>query len=311
MSAMLPAQAQGPRALLAVLAGALLAVQAAHAEAPVAVGQVTDLQGRPVAGAQVQAGREDPSSPTAHTDAQGRFELALPAPATSLSLTVLHPEFQRWSLYGASPDQHGVYQIRLTRNIGRPYLAELTAQTAPASFQRLSRDLLTPSQGSVGDSLPMAEILPFLKALQPWLRAALPERRARLKRKDLPEPERRALLLLAFLGDPQDDPLVEAWASKQHYVGRPPKGSRGATADAAVQAWRKAHFEKEGCDPQQIPYHTLDTQIAPRGDHGLALLTVRYAFWGYSRYAVLVRSGGAWEVRRVIDHEHWHSQPVE
>ena len=69
------------------------------------------------------------------------------------------------------------------------------------------------------------------------------------------------------------------------------------------------HFEREGyCASQSIPFNTLRVQIAPSGDHGLVLHTVRYAHWGYSLHLVLVRLNGVWQVRRVIDNEHWHAR---
>jgi len=277
---------------------------------PVAVGEVTDLQGHAVAGVLVRVDSPVTLGPS-HSDAQGRFEMPLSKPVKELSLTIEHPGFQRWSLYGASPDQDGVYQIRLTRNIDREYLTELAAQSDPAHFRELARDLLTPSMGTVGDELPMAQVLPFLKALRERLRALLPAEPARLKHENLNAEQDRAALLLAFLGDPQDDALVDAWAAKQNFVSRPQKRCAGPSADAAAQAWRTLHFQREGYrDPKKVPYNTLTTQIAPSGDHGLALHTVRYAYWGYSQYLVLVRLNEAWEVRRVIEHEHWHSEPV-
>jgi hypothetical protein len=287
--------------LLVVL---LIAVSASGAEGPVASGRVTDLQGRPVAGALVESALGDGRS-----DAQGGFQILLSEPVKELSLTVEHPGFQRWSLYGASPDRDGLYQIRLTRTIGSEYLTELAAQTEPARFQWLARDLLTPSMGTVGETLPMEEVLPFLKTLRPWLRALLPAKPALVKQRDLPEQQHRAILLLAYLGDPQDDALVDAWASKQNFVARPPKPCQGATADTAAREWQKVHFAKEGYGPSQsVPYNTMQTQIAPSDDHGLVLHTVRYAHWGYSQYGVLVRLNDTWEVRRVIHHERWHGQ---
>jgi hypothetical protein len=56
---------------------------------------------------------------------------------------------------------------------------------------------------------------------------------------------------------------------------------------------------------QTIPYNTLQILIAPSGDHGLALHSVRYAHWGYTQRLVFIRLNNAWEVRRIIDGEHW------
>jgi len=308
---MLVRQARHPYWVRAVLLGAILigeSVGPALAAGPVAVGRVTDLQGHAVAGVLVK-----PDSPVAlgpsRSDAQGRFEMPLSQPVKELSLTVEHPGFQRWSLYGASPDRDGFYQIRLTRNIDHVYLTELAAQSDPARFRELARDLLAPSMGTVGDELPMAQVLPFLKALRERLRALLPADPAQLRRANPPEEQDKAALLLAYLGDPRDDALVDAWAAKQNYVSRPQRRCAGPTADAAARAWTTLHFKREGYrDPKKVPYNTLITQVAPSGDHGLALHKVFYAYWGYSQYLVLVRLKDAWEVRRVIEEERWHNR---
>jgi hypothetical protein len=311
MIAMLLRQTKGSFFVRAVLLGALLvghASEAAATEVQIAAGQVTDLQGHTVASALVKAESwESEPLGMAQSDAQGRFKVALSHPVKDLTLIVERPGFQRWALAASSPGPDGSYQILLTRTIDRKYLTELTAQSEPARFQRLARDLLAPSEGTTGDTLPLDQVLPFLKALRSRLRALLPAEPGRLEKLDLTEEQDKAAALLAYLGDPRDDALVDAWAAKQNYVSRPPQPFKGPTPEAAARAWQKVHFEKEGyLTPQSIPYNTLRTQIAPSGDHGLALHTVRYAHWGYSQYLVLVRSKNVWEVRRVIDHEHWH-----
>ncbi len=298
-------QGRGSCPLRVGLLGALAvgwAAASSGAEGPQAAGRVTDLRGNAVAGALVQAESwESTKLGAARSDEQGRFQVLLSQSVKDLTLIVEHPGFQRWALSGTKPDKDGAHRIRLTRSIDREYLAELTAQSQPLRFRRLAQDLLAPSEGTAGDTLPLEQVLPFLKALRPWLHALLLAAPP-LKDRDLPEEQRRAALLLAYLGDPRDDKLVDAWAATQNAIARPPKPCRGPTPDAAAQEWRRAHFEKEG----HTTYSTLETQIAPNGDHGLALLTVRYANWGYSQYGVIVRLNGVWQVRRVIDNERWH-----
>jgi hypothetical protein len=209
----------------AAFLGAILAAcapAAARADFSVAAGQVTDLRGEPVAGALVKA-QSWHSEPLGNgrSDAQGRFDMALSQPVKNLTLIVEHPGFQRWGLSATSPGEDGLFRIRLTRTIGPEYLVELAAQTDPSRFQWLARDLLAPSTGTTGDTLPLAEVLPFLKQLQPRLRALLPAKPAQLKKKDLPAVQRTMVLLLAYLGDPRDDALVDAWASEQNFVDRP------------------------------------------------------------------------------------------
>lgn len=280
----------------------------AYAAGPVAAGRITDLRGHAVAGALVQANSwEDAPLGAARSDAQGRFQVPLSQPVKDLTLIVEQPGFQRWALAATTPSPGG-YQIRLTRNIDREYLTELAAQSELVRFWLLGKDLLAPSMGTVGDTLPLEQVLPFLKALRERLRALLPAEPSQLKHRDLKEgKEHNAALLLAYLSDPQDDALLDAWAARQNSISRPPRPCQGPTPEAAARAWQKLHFEKEGYRASQpVPYNTLTIQIAPSGDHGLALHTVRYAHWGYSQHLVLVRFKQVWEVRRVIDHEHWH-----
>ncbi|HSS52024.1 MAG TPA: carboxypeptidase-like regulatory domain-containing protein [Thermoanaerobaculia bacterium] len=279
-----------------------------RAASPMAAGQITDLQGRAVAGVLIQAESwESQALGTGRSDAKGRFQIALSEPVKDLTLIIEHPGFQRWALAGTSTGK-GDFQIRLTRNIDREYLTELAAQSEPEHFRQLAMDLLAPSLGTTGNSSRQLEqVLPFLKALRQRLRALLPAEPAQLKSRHLKKEEDEAALLLAYLGDPRDDALIDAWAVRQSFISRPPRPCRGPTPDAAARAWQKLHFEKESSrTPPAIPYNFLQTQIAPSGDHGLALHSVRYAYWGYSQYLVLVRLNNAWEVRRIIDGEHWH-----
>ncbi|HEX4962347.1 MAG TPA: carboxypeptidase-like regulatory domain-containing protein [Thermoanaerobaculia bacterium] len=274
----------------------------------VAAGQVKDLQGHAIAGALVQAESwESKPLGSGRSDAQGRFRITLSEPVKDLTLIVEHPGFQRWAL-AAIETGRSEQKIRLTRNIDREYLTEL-AQSVPARFRRIAMDLLAPSTGTTGDSLPLEQVLPFLKTLRERLRVLLPAEPAQLSSTELKEDQNQAALLLAYLGDPQDDELIDAWAAKQNFISSPPRPCQGPTPEAAARVWQKLHFEKEGYrDPQKVPYNTLQIQIAPSGDHGLALHSVRYAYWGYSQHLVLVRLNGAWEVRRIIDGEHWHKR---
>ena len=131
-----------------LLGGAAGMVRAAS---PVAAGQVTDLQGRAVAGALVRAESwESEALGTGRTDAKGRFQSALSHPVKDLTLILEHPGFQRWALAGTSTGQDN-YQIRLTRNIDREYLTELAAQSEPAIFRQLAMDLLAPSVADLPD----------------------------------------------------------------------------------------------------------------------------------------------------------------
>jgi hypothetical protein len=203
--------------LPATLLGALLAGSTAGAvlaDVQIAAGRITDLQGHPVAGALVKAeGWEAEPLGTAQSDAQGQFKISLSHPEKDLTLIVERPGFQRWSMSGMRPRKDG-YRIHLTRTIDREYLTELAAQTEPARFQELARDLLTPSQGTTGETLPMEQVRPFLKTLRAQLRAMLPAEPAQVSVMELTRAQQTALSLLASLGDPRDQALVGAWTAR-------------------------------------------------------------------------------------------------
>lgn len=210
------------RFLRAILFGALLAASTAgpvlaDAQA-VAAGRITDLQGHPVADALVRAeGWESEPLGMGQSDAQGQFRIVLSHPEKDLTLSVERPGFQRWTMAGMTPRKDG-YRIRLTRNIDREYLTRLTAETDPARFQVLARDLLTPSKGTTAETLPMEQILPFLKGLRPQLRALLPVDPAQINAMELTRVQQTALSLLASLGDPRDQALVDAWKARTQSI---------------------------------------------------------------------------------------------
>jgi hypothetical protein len=173
----------------------------------------------------------------------------------------------------------------------------------------MAADLLSPSEGTVGESLPMESILPVLAALRPRLRAYLPADLAQLSRRDLPKDQHRALLLLAWFSDPADDALIDPWGVAQKLASRPSRRCSGATLHAALQAWESLHFEKEGYKQgAPRPYASVNITQAPGGEHAVALLSVRYAHWGYSQRVILVRWQGVWEVRRVPAYEQWQGR---
>jgi hypothetical protein len=279
-----------------------------YAASPIAAGQITDLQGHAIADALIQAESwESKALGTGRSNAMGKFQIVLSeTPIDGLTLTIEHPGFQRWSLAGTTKGLDN-YRIRLTRNIDNEYLTALVAQSEPVRFRQFAMDLLAPSEGTITSSGLLPErVLPFLGALRPGLRALLPAEPRQIGPASLKADQDRAALMLAALGDPQDDALVDRWAARKNFISRPPKACRGPTPEAAARVWQTLHFKKEGYKtPETIPFSTLQTQIAPSGDYGLALHSVRSANWGYSQYLVLVRLNQVWEVRRVIDGTHW------
>lgn len=271
-------------------------------------GQVTDLRGRPLVGVSVTA-QSWQSVPlgSANSDGRGQLRISLPRDTSDITLIAEPPGYLRFALTGFKAGTPA--QVRLTRKIDATYLKELTQVWDDKQFRELAADLLSPSEGTVGESLPIESILPVLGALRPRLRAYLPVDLAQLSRRDLPKDQHRALLLLAWWSDPADDALIDQSGIAQKLASRPSRRCSGATLHAALQAWESLHFEKEGYrQGAPRPYAAVDITQAPGGDHAIATHSVRYAHWGYSQQVILVRVQGVWEVRRVLAHEHWHGR---
>jgi hypothetical protein len=192
--------------------------------------------------------------------------------------------------------------------IDAAYLTELARETDPIRFRARAGDLLAPPPGTTGDTFPLEVIVPALSSLRAPLRAWLPADPARVAREKLPEDQDRALRLLALLGDPRDDKLVEAWAgADNHRAAPPPRACHGPTLAAALADWESAHFTKEGYRKgQPRPFASKRIIEAPGHDHAVVVHEVRYANWGYNQYVVLIRTRSVWQVRRVLPHEIFH-----
>lgn len=271
-------------------------------------GQVTDLRGRPLAGVAVSA-QSWQSVPlgSANSDGQGQLRISLPRNTSDITLIAEPPGYLRFARTGFKVGTPA--PIRLTRKIDATYLKELTQASDDQQFRDLAADLLSPSEGTVGESLPMESILPVLAALRPRLRAYLPADPAKFSQRDLPKDQHRALQLLAWWSDPADDALIDPWGVAQKLASRPSRRCSGATLHAALQAWESLHFEKEGYKQgAPRPYASVNIAQAPGGEHAIVTHSVRYAHWGYSQLVILVRLHGEWVVRRVLAHEHWHGR---
>jgi hypothetical protein len=284
------------------------------------VGQVTDLRGRPLPGVvlSAQSWQSQPLG-SAKSDAQGRFRIAVTNAGADITLYAEPPGYARFALTGFKADGQ-LAKVPLTRVVDAAYLQELAAETDAARFAALAADLLSPSTGTVGETLPMETIYPVLGALRPRLRAYVPQDLAQLGRSDLPRNLHHAMLLLAWWSDPQDDALIDAWSAGQRKLAsRPSRPCRGATIEAAWRAWEALHFQKEGYGQGQgqgqgqrksrpTPWAQARVTLAKGGDRAIVSHEVRYAHWGYSQRIVVVRTPAGFEARLVIAHEHWHGR---
>lgn len=300
-----------------VLGGLLVGSLGLHQEAQAAAvaGQVTDLRGRPLAAVVVQSTSwEAVPLGMATTDPQGLFHLTLSRSASDITLRAESTGYQRFALTGFAADGPRA-QLRLTRVIDAKYLAELAAESVPARFFELAQDLLAPSEGTVGDTMPLQVLLPALPALRARLRATLPSDPAQLHRAaQLPRAQAqlqdRTLRLLAYYGDPTDDTLLDAWQKLDgKQLSRPARPCQGTTVEAAWRAWEALHFAKEGYGPAaRTPWASASVELSPSGDHALVTHEVRYAHWGYSQHLVLRKVSQLWRVRLVLPYEHWHGR---
>lgn len=271
-------------------------------------GQVTDLRGRPLAGVAVSAQSwQSVTLGSARSDGNGQLRISLPRDTSDVVLIAEPPGYLRFALTGFKVGT--LAQLRLTRKIDTTYLKELTSAADDAQFRERALDLLSPSEGTVGESLPMESILPVLATLRPRLRAYVTADSAQLARRDLPKDQHRALLMLAWWSDPADDALLDPWGTAQNLASRPSRRCSGPTLHAALQAWESLHWEKEGIKPgAPRPYSSVNISQAPGEQHAIVMHSVRYAHWGYSQLVILVKGQGAWDVRRVLQHEHWHGR---
>ena len=284
-----------------MFASVLAILTAAAGPNPVARGVVTDLRDRPLPNVLVQVRTwHDEKLGEARTDQKGGFQIPLSHSGDDLTLVVEYAGFRRWALAGAKPKE-GLYVIKLGRLIDATYLKELVAQPDAAGFRALARDLLTPSTGTVGEGMPLGQLVPFLEALGPRLRDVVPQFILTKIAVELPQEQESALRLLGYLSDSKDDRVVDAWAAKRSGVQRPTRPCRGPSVAAATSAWIALHFELEGIAPDKRPFSSRTEHLAPQGRNAVVEHFVRYAHWGYSQELVLVRAGDTWEVRRVIE----------
>jgi hypothetical protein len=278
---------------------------AAAPDANLVFGMVSDLTGKPIGGAHIQA-QSAKSEPLgdARSDREGRFRIRCRRAAPDVTLVVDGADrFHRYAMSGFKTDGPPA-SIVLTRVIDAAYMAEIAREPDPARFRARAADLLAPSQGTTGTTFPLEEIVPALAALRQPLRAWLPADPARVAAARLPDDQDRALRMLALRGDPRDDQLLEAWmAGDAKRIAHPPRTCRGATPGDAMREWETAHFEKEGYrEGQQRPYTSSSIVWAPDRDHVVISHFVGYENWSYSHWLVLVRTPYDWELRWVLPH---------
>jgi hypothetical protein len=268
---------------------------------PNATGMVVDRRGRPVVGARVAVeswGGEHLGE--GRTGAGGRFDVpVLRKTGEDLGLEVTAPGFDRWAVTGYKPHELIGYRVRLDRELGRDFLAALAAE--PALESRIWGLLEIVGERQFG--FKVADVYPSLGVLRADLRAIV-ESQAFLRPDDPPRegsPDELARELLAYWGDPADEPLFRAWVRAQ---GKAPS-STGGDLISVCATYAQYSFKKEGAAP---PFSCVQAAADAAGTRALVDLNVRYAYWGYTKQLVLMREGTAWKLRFVVDGAIYHGR---
>lgn len=270
-------------------------------------GQVTSLQGAPMAGVEVRA--QDGGSQllgSSKTDAQGTFQIPLPQPASDVTLVVEASGYRRFARSGFVPDGQSK-SIQLGRTIDAHYLSSLLKETDPNRFHAQAADLLNPAPGTTGEGRPQEILLPFLTPLCARLRPLVSGKESQLKERTLAAEPSAVMQILAYCSEPVDDSLIDAWRTGSgSFAARPKIPCQSETLDGAIQKWQALHLQNEGIRPGAEPPMQIRKQTSPSNDRALVSVSVEYAHWGYRNTLVLVRKKNLWVVRLVLSDEIWH-----
>ena len=274
------------------------------ASPPHVTGIVVDRRGRPVASAQVvvQSWGEEQFG-AGRTGADGRFDIQLTRKTDEdLGLTVTAPGFARWAVAGSyKPHQLVGYRVRLDRELGRDFMTALAAEPDPES--RIWGLLEIVGDRQLG--FKVAAVFPYLGALRADLRAIV-ESKAFTRPDDPPRegsPDDQARELLAYWGDPADEPLVGAWMRVRRGVRSVPPFT-GDDLFSVCGTYAQYTSQQEDVAPR---FSCLEAAADAARTRALYDLNVRYAHWGYTEHLVLKREGTAWKLRFVVEGERVHA----
>jgi hypothetical protein len=272
-----------------------------------ATGTVRSRFGGPVAEAEVAITPEEGEGVlgTGKTDAQGKFKINLSRDNyRGLAIEVKAKGFVRFGQSGLYGGLVG-FMVVLDREIDDDRLAAVAAEKDPE--RRLEGVLELVAAREMSD-LGIDKVFPYIGKLRDDLKTIIATRAFGRKDDRRESPADRALRLLAFWGDPADEALVAPWLKDNVHVAPPPQPIAGATIEEACRRYADAHFGNKPADQRTLsvfgkPLYSLEK------DRALIVFNVEYAYWGYSKYLVLVKEGDSWRLKVVADHRHWEKRP--
>ena len=271
---------------------------------PGVTGIVVDRRDRPVVGAQVVVESwGDERFGEGRTGDDGRFDIPLARKADEdLGLTVTAPGFVRWAV-AATYEPHELvgYRVRLDRELGRDFMTTLAAEPDPESRIWGLLEII----GHRQLDFKVAAVFPYLGVLRTDLRAVV-ESKAFTRPDDPPRegsPDDQARELLAYWGDPADEPLVGAWMRVRRGVRSVPPFT-GDDLVPLCATYAQYTFQQEDVAPR---FSCLEAAADAARTRTLVDLNVRYAHWGYTEHLVVMREGTVWKLRFVVEGERMHA----
>ncbi|HJQ37494.1 MAG TPA: carboxypeptidase-like regulatory domain-containing protein [Thermoanaerobaculia bacterium] len=238
------------------------------------------------------------------TDESGRF--AIPAktrPKDDIGLEVHAPGYMMWRRWaGGTVEEEPVV---LNRTIDDAYFADLERESDPTRRMLLVLDFVGRRAWNSYDSNERIEqYYSHLGALHDELLAIAESKSfAAVDDEHETSPAQRAKNLLIFWSDARDESRIRQWAKEKPFEHfRLDVEAAGGSADEAMRAYAKVHFEGE---PKTFNYFTA-VSYSPDCKRAYAVFVVRYAHWAYWQRVVLLEDGSRWKVGLTGEGGHWH-----
>ncbi len=266
----------------------------------IATGRVVDRRGNPVEGAAVEITHFTEEGPLgwAETDREGKFAAALRArKAGGWNLVVKAPGFVRWArgkLDGGVVDR----EVMLEREVNAELIESLAEEKDAEARLWLLFEIIGPRRNRAQDE--METLYKDIGRIRTDLLRVV--RSGLFKKRDERDfsPHSRALRLLAYWGEPEDEPLLKEWLAKEKWA-RPAKVAiEGATVEEACERCREAVFA--GIPEERRTSNLFSKPILGfDGRRALVRYSVTYAHWGYEEHLVFAQREGKWCLRYAVE----------